>query len=296
MFALWDHTYRRWFASLEKQRIRCRQGLISVREPPGEMAFASFEPPVARGSVLLFHGTGNDALFGWNFWIEGLLERGLRVLAVDLDGHGHASNTTLSHESFAESMREINTWLLVEGWSKDSVSICAYSLGGLYALEAIARGHIAPDRLVLLALPLTIDLSLRFFWAEAMTAFHPMFWRHIFAFGWRASIPAFGTWRREAYPVRLKDHDDLSYPQAIAALFKARNPLTRAAICRSPTLLIHGSEDYLAPADAGYKLKEVLSQSALCVIPKANHFLLPWFPSSLKAGLDWLSLSNVALS
>ena len=295
MSALWDHTYRHWFASLEAQKIRCQQGLIPIREPMGSVAFASFEPPTATSTVLLLHGTGNDALFGWNLWIEGLVKRGFRVLAVDLEGHGHASSTVLASESFAQSLREIGGWLLGQGWSPQPVSICAYSLGGLFALEALARGYIKADRLLLLGVPLVVDISWRFVCAELMTGLRPVFWRHVYAFGWRASLPALGAWRREAFPIRLKGYESLSYPQAIAALFRAYSPLSRAAACQQPTLLIYGSQDYLASMATARRFQSVLPRSELHITPGANHFLLPWFPESLATGLNWLSLSNVAL-
>lgn len=259
------------------------------------MTLCAFKPPQIKSCVLICHGTGNDALFAWNIWIERLLEAHCAVLTFDMEGHGAASSSQLDLQQFARSSTSLAAWLESNDWPLSRLTIAAYSLGGLYALAAIAGAQLKPQRLLLMALPLRIELGWPFIWNEAWSWIHPYFWKHMRRYGWRASIPAFGRWRRESFPVRLQNFTETHYAAAIRTLFREKPPLELAARCQLPCLLIHGDRDRLAPPAAAAALAGVLKESETVIVKSANHFLLPWYPEVLERAIPWLSLDDILL-
>ncbi len=113
-----------------------------------------FEPPApsqARGTVLLLHGWTGQALFMSGF-VEPLLARGFRVVAMDLPAHGGSSGRQLTFPLAIEAISSVvRDHLPLAG-------IVAHSFGGAIAAAAIAGGveayaPIPVRRLVTIAAP-----------------------------------------------------------------------------------------------------------------------------------------------
>src|SRR5919202_394019 len=97
--------------------------------------------------LLLVHGLLSDKTTG-DRAVPALAERGLRVYAVDLLGHGAsaAPSGTYLLEDFAVSLQAFLTALGLE-----SVSVCGHSLGGAIAIHFGYRFPGSVDRLVLVS-------------------------------------------------------------------------------------------------------------------------------------------------
>lgn len=111
------------FAQAETRRVSYGCGYIRtfVFDPAG----------TARGTVLVLHGWTGEAMVMTGF-IEGLLERGFRVIAPDLPAHGGSSGRQLT---FPLAMQALNALLRAE---PPLAGIIAHSFGGSIGMAAMA--------------------------------------------------------------------------------------------------------------------------------------------------------------
>lgn len=118
----------------------------------GYVRTAWFEPASAsRGTVLLLHGWTGQSLFMAGF-VEPLLEKGYRVVAMDMPAHGGSSGKRLTFPLAIEALSSV-----VRG-ELPLAGIIAHSFGGAVAMAAIAGGveaypPIPVHRLVTIAAP-----------------------------------------------------------------------------------------------------------------------------------------------
>lgn len=244
-----------------------------------------FQPgPAFSGTVtVLFHGTGNDALFCWENLILDLLKTGRAVFTFDLPGHGRSSSTILSEASFAQAgslLPNLLPKLLPHFKETEAIG---YSLGALAALQQVL-GQTMPWRsLALMAVPAKVELSAAFLASEALSFFRKGWWSQLLGFGWDASFPAFGAVRRARFPMRLHPDIRMSYPAFVSEIFKIKNLKEELKKLSVPILLLYGTRDRLATAEYGQSMGESCE-----LIQGANHFLLPLVPETRKVLVNWL--------
>lgn len=262
--------------ALDSGKVLCKSGRFDDPLAAGQTAFHLFDPGAATRCTVLFHGTGNDALFCWESLILKLLASGRAVFAFDLPGHGQNSSTELSEASFANcghALPEVLATLLPEVQAFEGV---AYSLGAWAAL----RAPIAWQKLVLLALPESVTISRAFLWEESLSFVRPIFWRELLRYGWSARFPAFGPIRRQSFPLRLSTSAGTDYLDFVGKLVRARRLPTLLQEQAAPVLMIKGQRDFLARSDL---------RAEEAVVAGANHFLLPLYPKTQDLILDFLT-------
>ncbi len=98
-------------------------------------------------TVLLVHGWEGRGSQLARAYVEPLTERGYRVVAFDMPGHGDAPSSPMSVIDFAEVIQRVARAL------GPIHAIVAHSVAGAAAVMAQARTHLA-DRLVIIAAPL----------------------------------------------------------------------------------------------------------------------------------------------
>jgi len=244
-----------------------------------------FHPGLAfSGTVtVLFHGTGNDALFCWEYLILDLLKTGRAVFTFDLPGHGRESSTILSEASFARAASFLPRLLPKLFDNLKEAEAIGYSLGALAALQQISDRAMPWRALVLMAVPEQVELSAAFLVNEALSFFRKSWWQQLLRFGWDASFPAFGTVRRARFPIRLDQDIRMSYPDFVDKIFKNRNVKEELKKLSVPILLLYGTRDSLATAEYGQSLGKTCER-----IQGANHFLLPLAEETRKVLVGWL--------
>jgi pimeloyl-ACP methyl ester carboxylesterase len=214
--------------------------------------------------VLLHGGVGGIEMFGPNL---PALAAGRRVIAVDLQGHGHTGDVDrpLRFESMADDLVA-----LLHQLGAGPADVMGYSLGGGVALQAAIRHPAAVRRLVLVSAAFR-----RAGWfPEVLAAFDRM-------------GPAFGAGMAHSPLAALYPGKDW------AALFTKLGDLLRrdydwssdVAALRAPTLLVYADADAVQPAHAvdffrllGGGLRDAgldgsgRPASRLAVIPGATHY------------------------
>jgi pimeloyl-ACP methyl ester carboxylesterase len=252
-------------------------------------SFHLFQPAGAPASIatILFHGTGNDALFCWENIILDLLKSGRAVFTFDLPGHGQDSSTILSEASFARCAAFLPRLLPELLPSLQETEAIAYSLGALAALQQMTQSAMPWRSLVLMAIPERVHLTPAFLTIEALSFFKGCWWQQLKTHGWDASFPAFAWIRRSRFPIRMDPNIRMSYPEFVGHLLKSIDVRAELMKLKIPTLLIYGTRDYLATAAYGESLGKTCA-----TIEGANHFLLPLRMETRTRVLDWLTSST----
>lgn len=108
------------FGDLDVGRVTTWEGTVMAEDgaqlrvveklPPGWDAAAEQIDPVASGTAVLVHGWGGQ-IDDWDAVASGLLRSGIRVVAVDLRGHGGSSLGTapLTFSQLAADLRQVLT-------------------------------------------------------------------------------------------------------------------------------------------------------------------------------------------
>jgi pimeloyl-ACP methyl ester carboxylesterase len=247
--------------------------------------FHLFHPGSAYAAIctVLFHGTGNDALFCWENLILDLLKSGRAVFAFDLPGHGWSSSTILNEASFKDCAAFLPK--LLPGLLPDlkRTEAIGYSLGALAALHQVTQHAMPWHSLVIMALPERVELTSAFIIIEALSFLRHGWWEQLKRYGWDASFPAFGSVRRSRFPIRMDPDIPLSYPAFVGHMLKNKDVRAELKKVTVPTLLLYGTRDRLATAAYGQSLGK-----NCMLIQGANHFLLPLALETRTVLLDWL--------
>ncbi len=134
-----------------------------VAYPGGTVTTYAFAPQhvEAKGTVALIHGWTGRAAFMSGF-VEPLLQRGFRVMAIDLPGHGRSTGNSLHVPLAVKALSAVHA--LTGPWH----GVVAHSFGGVVMTSMLA-GHVrgfAPlelQRLALIAAPQSIPALFREF-------------------------------------------------------------------------------------------------------------------------------------
>lgn len=248
-----------------------------------------FSPAAPIGACsVLFHGMGNDAIFGWEKLILSLLNSGRVVLCFDMNGHGCLSSTRLNAEKFWNSANFLPQVLKEHLPSTGKLEAIGYSVGALIAARLACEGRLNWQKLVLIAIPERIDLSLGFIGHELLTLFAKSYWQDILEYGWRARIPALGQFRRKAFPLRFEDQLSESYPNFVQKRLEEWRVGEHLKNLTMPTLLVCGEQDELARPAYTQSLLVELPAGKLTVMANTNHFLLQMHHQIPNIILQWL--------
>ncbi|HET9853256.1 MAG TPA: alpha/beta hydrolase [Candidatus Limnocylindrales bacterium] len=100
--------------------------------------------------VLLVHGVTSNAGIWWRVG-PALAEAGLRVIAVDMPGHGRTAKAPRSH-LFADTAAELAAFVRAAGLDRPDLAVVGHSWGGMVTAHLPAAG-LRPRTLVLLDPP-----------------------------------------------------------------------------------------------------------------------------------------------
>lgn len=222
--------------------------------------------------LVLIHGAGMDGTV-WQLQSRYLAHRGIRVLAVDLPGHGHSEGDALT------SVAELADWVaqFMDAAGIGKAAVAGHSMGALIAMEVAAR-HPEKVRAVGLLgcaaeMPVHPDLIKA---AEDGGRLAPGLITD-WGFGQISHKGGHlhpGLWAMGAAERLLMD----AKPGALATDLKAcdayKDALDAAAKITAPVALISGDEDKMTPVKNAKPLCDALGEVTPTVLAKTGHMMM----------------------
>ncbi len=279
-------------AALLQRKLALKEDLAwATVEKPGEIARIDGYGVhyVDRGhgpAVLLLHGFGGQT-YSYRHLMP-ILERGHRVVAVDLKGFGYSERDASADLSATAQVAMLRA--LLDRCAIDRAVVVGHSMGGGIALRFAATHPEMVDALVLAAsvtgeerfgsrrtVPLwLLRPLLPLLGAFASSRLLQMMWYD------RSKIT---DDVRDEYlrPARLKGSMD-----GLTAMMRGRasdSPVDDTRVTM-PVLLLNGAHDKVVPLNAAQRLRERLPQARLVVIEQAAHGLLEERPEECAREID----------
>jgi pimeloyl-ACP methyl ester carboxylesterase len=224
-------------------------------------------------AVVLVHGLGRNAAKDWEHLIPALAER-YSVYALDLPGFGHSDkgNHLYSPDNFARVLEAV-----LEKRVPRPFSLIGHSMGGAVALAYIGAYPQRVSRLILVDAAGVLHRSVyaeflgRVAAQRAMGMDSPWFESVVRAIQLRAeNWPIRGELALERAGVRrrLLRGD----PNAISAFAMVEHDFSQIVrAIRTPTLIIWGADDTIAPVRTGQALASGIPGARLIVLAGAAH-------------------------
>lgn len=241
--------------------------------------------------VLLLHGTSACIPLAYLFFIEALLERGVGVLCVDLDGHGRHP-LPLSGEGLARTGTAALHWLTQHpSVIADRVAVLGVSLGGSCALRAAAHtGH--ARALGLVSTPFSLSMGRRRRVREFLSTLNPEALESAFR------IPPHALLRSLRSQIRIDPRPDFDtidlfhhWTEAVVqAAIDTLDPLSCATqLGDTPVVFLNGTWDTIAPPSQAEQMAACFSGPVeQIVLPRRNHFTVMTSRRGAGGVADWL--------
>jgi alpha-beta hydrolase superfamily lysophospholipase len=225
----------------------------------------------ALAAVCVVHGSGCDKTsYAWRL-VDTLVERGLALLLIDMDGHGENPRAQ-SFPAITENVDVAVAWLR-ERYS--SVGLLGVSLGGCVAARAVADG-VAVDALAVLEAPPLLHYTQADVYREAIALARPYLLDLFNDCTVQALIKAW-----EYPPIRAA----ISTWDLIEAL-DVRGSLARID---TPLLLIYGASDAIVKPDQAAQVWAALPTDATFhLLPGVSHLTMVLTPQALQIIEAWL--------
>lgn len=226
--------------------------------------------------VLFLHGSG-PGVSAWANWRHALpeLSQAVRVVAPDIVGFGHTERP----ESVRYSLRSWtdHIWAFLDTLDLDRVSIVGNSLGGRIAMQMAEDAPERLDRLVLMGSPgvgmtLTDGLralrgyepslgAMRALLTEHFAVDKSMITEDLVRIRYEASAE---PGAHEAYRKMFFDPEHGGNDLAITE--------EQVRAITHPTLLVHGREDQIVPADVAWRMAHLLPNADLHLFARCGHW------------------------
>jgi len=254
-------------------------------------ASAGFAAPAAARVHVESVGAGRPLVLLHGFALHGgvfapilpALARAHRVHVVDLPGHGHSQGVAApSLDAIVDRVGDAVTDALSrDGAAGASPAVLGWSFGGLVAMAWALRRPACVDRLALVCT--TPSFVVRPGWSTAMPEDTLQRFGDELRVAWRLTLQRFLTLQ-----VQGSDEGRRTLAQLRARLFERSEPSVaelggalaillgadlraRVGGIAAPTLVVAGSRDTLAPAEAGAWLARTLPAARLSTIDGAAH-------------------------
>lgn len=284
----YERRLREWMQArgMRHERIRYPRA-----EAGGETVAYRLAPAGAPCAVVLVvHGGGNDALFGFPGLFQRLLERGFAVFAFDVDGHGRASTTRFAEGSIAGAVPAALDRARA-AWPHLPLHLIGLSLGGALALHALADAPADVASAVLIAAPLHVELDRRAILPELGPGLVRAALRERKRLGLFGLVPSFGPFRRGTFPLRLAEMPPPGAFGYVAVLNRTLTALDLPAAAvrvRVPVLLVYGGADRIVPAEQGERLARLIPHAELLRVPGGTHLTVFFAPGVQRRVAEWV--------
>ena len=223
--------------------------------------------------VLFLHGAGNDCLFPNAELFRVLISVGYTVATADIDGHGKDCGSILdaSHaysmvEDFVQEIKRLRPGPL-------RIHLAGFSLGACLMLEYAARNQHVVKSLTMIGMPVFLSENLPFS-REALTVTRRSFLNSRSVYGFWGMIPAFGVFRRGAFPVRLakRNQSQWNYLHVARKIIDGVKTNELLPTLTIPAVCISGELDFIAPLADIKALELPSTHLKIYRVPGETHF------------------------
>ena len=121
---------------------------------------------------------------------------------------------------------------------------------------------------------------------ELSSIFQPAFLKHLNDYGFINSLPAFGNFKRDQYPIRM-NQDSRNYVNYVTEILASRDLKEAAAKVTRATLICRGKKDLIATAEQTEFLANQIKNSTLIEVPE-THFTTLFSPKVLSGIISHL--------
>lgn len=273
------------------------------RSAGGESNAVLLRPKKAiRALVVLVHATGNDAIYPSGDLIIELLKENFAVFTFDLDGHGQNSNTRLSTKNIFSNITEaIDT--AVETLKTNNITanipihLCGFSFGGALSLATEDRQKQRIRTRIAVGVPTHVHIQWQSSLRELSFAFSKDFWNASQSWGAVQMLPAVGRFKRQLYPIRIESNGghsvgQLWYVSTVNTILDLAMKMRPTAAYSSPTLVISGKGDPIAPPEHGHRWCQFAENAVELVTPCSSHFGLFLSPLVRQHVMQWLLMHS----
>jgi pimeloyl-ACP methyl ester carboxylesterase len=237
----------------------------------------------ARAVVCYVHGSGSDKVFyTWNI-AEALLERGLAVLLIDMDGHGESPRPQ-DFPACLAAVRGAAAWLR-ERYA--GVGMVGMSLGGCVAARVVADG-LPIDALAVVEAPPYLRLSQEQVRREARRLLRPAILRQL---RYGSTYYLMRCWvDTPRIRARLGTWDLIDSLDLLGSLRRIAESGTAEQAPPVPLLLVYGGLDAIVPPERAAQVAAVRPPwAAFYLFPDASHLSLSIDPRMLDLVCGWIA-------
>ncbi len=262
-----------------QEQVHIQEGLRTRPDAGGDTYWSCLTPSQPpRGLIISLHATGNDAWFGQLPLFATLVRQGYAIYTFDLDGHGRHSNTYLDPANAAAM--SLDAWQHATSLVPPDTPryLLAQSVGGALAMQLLLRKEHSITAASFIGVMHQPTISSKAIVAELLA---PVFrgWRHGRRFySRREFIPAFGSFKREQYPLRIAPHlrqQRQNYLQLIQRIFSEAPFAALNQHPQTPILWITGDHDYLARDESMQRLAQANPAWRYIGLARNNHYTAP---------------------
>lgn len=236
-------------------------------------------------TVIFFHGTGNDHLFGMYTLFERILNEGYHIFTLDLDGHGLHSSTSFSPSSLHDCCIDIVRFVQ-KTWPEDTLHLLGYSLGGALILQDAQKVQEHIQSIMLLGVPFELSLDQQSILGELKAPLSNNLWNYAKRWGVTRVLPAFGPILRPIYPLRMRHGGSLSYLKAVQQWLQGAHIYSICKQVQNPTLVIVGEHDKVAPSSHWMNMPCPPFETYMI---KSNHMVIPFHSAAIDLITTWLN-------
>jgi alpha-beta hydrolase superfamily lysophospholipase len=224
----------------------------------------------ASAAVCVLHGSGCDKTsYAWRL-VDTLVERGLAVLLIDMDGHGENPRMQ-SFPAITEDAAVVVAWLR-ERYAR--VGLLGISLGGCVAARAVADS-VAVDALAVLEAPPLLRYTQADVYREAIALARPYL------------LDIFNDCTVQAL-VRAWEYPPIRATISTWDLIEALDVCGSLPRITAPLLLLYGGSDAIVkPAQAAQVAAARPVGAAFHLVPGASHLTLILTPQALRIIGEW---------
>jgi alpha-beta hydrolase superfamily lysophospholipase len=246
---------------------------LDIAMPDGQLPALHIVPRRRAAAICVLHGSGCDKTsYAWRL-VDTLVEQGLAVLLIDLDGHGENPRP----QSFPAILADVGAAISWLRERYERVGLIGISLGGCIAARAIADG-VMVDALAVLEAPPLLHYTRADVCREGLALAQP---RLLGVFSDCTVYHLFRAWT--SAPIRAT----ISTWQLIAAL-DLPGSLPRIT---APLLLLYGARDAIVkPAQAEQARRAAPPGTTFRLVRGASHLTLILTPEALRLVGDWFAL------